>query len=578
MSDPRQELEELRRLDELERKAASQDIGEIRKAKERTNANIYAGEDVGAMGSIMRGLGGAKHAWDQAAYGLKGLFTDLSSEEKAQLEQGKAFVNQGGTAAKMGEVGGDIAMTAAPALRGAQALQVGAKMLPRAAQFLGGSLPSNMIASGVTSAALTPEDRGSAAMGGALGAGAGELAGRVLTKTLGGLASGAVTPEARRLMDQGINVPMWKATDNKIVRDLAERAKVLPVAGNVLRGQERTAFEDFNKAMATKATPPMPILDDAGNVLRWETKPVKEVGSGALNTLRSRFDDAYGALYGNRGVPVDNAFNQEIGGIVEGVKRYYPSEAEGVQGIVNKVIDTLTAPVQETVIKSGGNKVGGGLVSANMTTPITTTSVPGREVVSHQAIKTALDEVEKSLSSAWRAGNAEKAEALMAVRDSIDALRLRGLPPEVASEAASINKAYASFKQLERATGSLGAQKAGMTSPAQLLNAIKANDRSPGKSRFARGNALNQEETLLADQVLGSRLPETGPGTAEKLAPLLMFGGPMVLGDMGATALLGTKTGQRALMGQLPGQAGIRKYGNEYLIPALRAYGQAQGN
>ena len=506
------------------------------------------------------------------------MFTDLTPEDKALLERGKAFVNQGDTAAKVGEIGGDIAMTAAPALRGAQALQAGAKMLPRALSFMGGSLPANMVASGVTSAALAPEDRGSAAMGGALGAGAGEVAGRVLTKTLGGVASGAVTPEARALMDQGVNVPMWKATDNKIVRDLAERAKVLPMAGDVLRGQERSAFESFNKSMASKATPPMPVLDDAGNVLRWETKPVKEAGSEAINALRSRFDDAYGALYGNRGIPIDDAFGQEVGGILEGVKRYYPSQAGDVQGIVNKVMDTLTKPVQETVTKSGGGKVGGGLISGKLTTPVTSISEPGREVVSHQAVKTALDDVEKSISSAWRAGNAEKAESLMAVRDTIAALRQRGLPPEVAAQAQDINKAYATFKQLERANGSLGAQKAGLTSPAQMLNAIKANDRSPGKSRFARGNALNQEDTLLAEQVLGSRLPETGPGTAEKLAPLMMFGGPMILGDMGATALLGTQTGQRALMGQLPGQAGVRKYGNEYLVPALRGLGLGLGN
>ena len=172
----------------------------------------------------------------------------------------------------------------------------------------------------------------------------------------------------------------------------------------------------------------------------------------------------------------------------------------------------------------------------------------------------------------------EAADALKSLKGSIEELRTRGLPPEVASQAGPINKAYASFKQLERATGSLGAQKSGMASPTQILNAIKATDRSPGKSRFARGNAFNQKDTLLADTVLGSRLPETGPGTAEKLAPLLMFGAPMLLGDMGATTLLGTKTGQRALMGQLPGQAGLRKYGNEYLVPALRALGMTENN
>jgi hypothetical protein len=111
-----------------------------------------------------------------------------------------------------------------------------------------------------------------------------------------------------------------------------------------------------------------------------------------------------------------------------------------------------------------------------------------------------------------------------------------------------------------------------------MLNAIKANDRTPNKSGFSGGNALNQQDVLRAERVLGNRLPEVGPGTAEKLAPLLGFGLPMLAGDMGATALLGSKTGQRFLMGGLPGQAGIRQLGSEYLVPALRNIGTSIGN
>lgn len=444
MADPRQELEELRRLDELERKAASQDLGEIRTAKERTNANIYGGGDVGTMGTVMRTLGGAKHAWDQAAYGLKGLFTDLSPEEKAQLEQGKAFVNQGGTAAKVGEIGGDIAMTAAPALRGAQALQAGARVLPKAMSFLGGTLPTNMVASGVTSAALTPENRGSAAMSGALGAGAGEVAGRVLTKALGGVAANGVTPEARALMDQGINVPMWKATENKIVRDLAERAKVLPGAGHVLRGQERAAFEDFNKAMAAKATPPMPVLDDAGNVLRWETKPVKEAGSNALNTLRSRFDDAYGTLYKGRGIPVDDAYGREVADALRHTEAYFPRIAGDIQAAAKQADDILRKGTETTTTKS--------VILAENGKPIINEQL-GHATTRPESVKQAIDSIETRITSAYRRGDAESAEALKALKSSLEDLRTRGLPPEVASQGRDINRAYASFKQLERATG-----------------------------------------------------------------------------------------------------------------------------
>lgn len=548
--DPRAELEELRRLEELERKAQSQDLGEIRKAKQKAQANQYAGEDVGTMGTLMRGLGGAKAAWDQAAMGLKGMFTDLTPEDKTMLAGGKAFVEQGGPAATVGNIAGDVAMTAAPAIRAQQGIMAGARYLPQALQFVGKSLPSAMIAGGATSAALTPENRGTAAAGGALGAGAGELTGRLLTKTLGGVLTNKVTPEAQALVDQGAFVPMWKATDSKVARNLAERARVLPVTGDIIKSQERQGVESWNRILAKEATPPTPVLDDAGNVLRWTTEPVKQTGREGLNELAGKFDKAYGALYGNRGIPVDFHFGSDVANLIESTNRYYPGVAGEVQGIVNKVTDNLLTP----------DKGIGGVVSYNM-------------------VKQSLDDVEKSIQSAWRQGNAEKAEAMMALRDSIDALRMRGLPPEVAAEAADINKAYAKFKTLERAASSLGAQKqGGVVTPAQQLNSIKARDRTPGKSAFARGNAPGQQQALTAQQVYGNELPDVGPGTAEKLLPYLGFGLPMVGADFGGSLLLGTQSGQRALMGQLPGQAAVRQYGNEYLVPMLRQFGMQSGN
>lgn len=605
MMDPRAELEELRRLEELERKAAGAPAAaDGANAARRALADAYAGGDVSQMGAMERGLKGARAAFDQAAYGLGTLMPSLpiSDETRNSINQNvlvralgltmpsdkqmvdtargaKAFVDEGGAAATVGNITGEVATTLAPALRTQQALMAGARVLPQALQGIGRSLPSAMIAGGATSAALTPEDRDTAALGGALGAGAGELSGRVLTRTLGGAMSNRVTPEAQALMEQGAFVPMWKGTDSRIARNLAERAKVLPVAGNVIRQQERAGIESWNRILMREATPPTPVLDDAGNVLRWTVEPVENVGREGLNELGNRFERAYGALYGNRGIPIDETFGREIDSLVTGVERYYPSQANDVQGIVNRVVDTLTGPVQNTVRQTGGGPVGSGRITSRMTEPVVTTTTPGREVVSYQAVKTALDDVDRSIQSAWRQGNAEKAESLMALRDSIDALRTRGLPPEVASEAADINRAYAKFKTLERAASTLGAQKAGgVVTPAQQLSSIKARDRTPSKSAFARGNAPGQQQALTAQDVYGNQLPDVGPGTAEKLAPLMMFGAPMLLGDLGATSLLGTQTGQRFLMGQLPGQAAMRQYGNEYLIPALRQFGMQAGN
>lgn len=582
--DPRQELEELRRLEELESRLASQDLGEVRKQKQASQANLYAGQDVGQMGSIMRGLGGAKVALDRAAMGLKGMFTDLTPEDQALLAQGKAFLDQGGTAATVGNIGGDVALMAAPALRAQQGLAAGAKFLPKAMQFVGGRLPSAALSSGAVSAAMAPEDRTGAFIGGAVGGAAGDVAGRVLTKTLGGVVSDKVSPAARELMDQGANVPMWKAVDEgtragRVLRNAAERAKVLPVAGDLVRGQERSALESWNRILVKEATPPMPVLDDAGRVLRFEyDKPVTEVGSAGLRELSKRFDDAYGALYGSRGVPVDRTFTSQLKGIVSDSAAYMPSVADDVAGVVRKVEDTLLGIVSPTVTKQGGQPVGKGLVSSRIKTPVTRTVELGREAIPHTNVKNALDEVNKAITSAYKSGNGEKAEALISVRSAIESLRARGLPPEVASQADEINKAYAKFKTLSRASSMLGAQKqGGVVTPGQQLNAIRARDKSPDKAAFSRGTAAGQQQALTAQQVYGDRLPDVGPGTAEKLLPFIGMGLPMMGMDAGATALLGTQAGQNLLMGKYGLQGGVRQY-SPYLIEALRNYGAAVGN
>lgn len=143
--------------------------------------------DVSELPWYERLAGGGKVAWDRAAYGLKNMFTDLTPEEKALLEGGKAFVNQGGAAAKTGEIGADIAMTAVPGYRAQQAittgLRTGATMLPRAAQAVTNAAAPYLGAMGsgaMVGAVTSPEDASKGALTGAASGAVGELGGRVL--------------------------------------------------------------------------------------------------------------------------------------------------------------------------------------------------------------------------------------------------------------------------------------------------------------------------------------------------------------------------------------------------------------
>ncbi|NBW13978.1 MAG: hypothetical protein EBR82_38840 [Caulobacteraceae bacterium] len=196
-------------------------------ALNRALASSYAGQDVGQMGTLMRGLGGAKVALDRAALGLKGLVTDLSPEDKALLEQGKAFVNQGGTAANVGNIAGDVAIGAVPAMRAQQLVAKGASVLPRALAIIGNPVSSAAIGGGATAAALTPENRGEAGALGAAGGALGEVGGRVAS----GLYSGGkalVEPFYQSGRERILKRSLERfATDPNAVRAAAANPQIL---------------------------------------------------------------------------------------------------------------------------------------------------------------------------------------------------------------------------------------------------------------------------------------------------------------------------------------------------------------
>lgn len=574
--DPREELAALRRMAELEQKANSARQAKIdaQIAEDKKLLDPAAG-----MSTFDRFMVGAGAQADRALSGVKKLIPGVDESQQSKDDRAiyQRYRDNLGTAGALGEVATDVALTAIPVTRGMQLTNAGIRMLPRAAQIIGkgGVLPA-ALAGGTVSAALDPDSRGGAFAGGAAGGAIGQGVGNLLTKTMGGVVSNSVTPEAKALMDQGVSVPLWKATDSRILRDVAERAKVLPVVGNMMRGQERRSFEDFNRLMANRAVPNTPILDDAGNVLRWEKgAKVKGIGSDALEDLSGRFNNAYDALYKGRTIPIDSEYKAGVDSILDNLRNYKPDILGQVEGRVRQIHDPLSdvTKLQTTTIPT------------QTTNTLMNTQIPGQTIqsgghvgVGADSIKEAIQKAHGEASLLARDGKNEAAQVLRDYAGQLENLRIRGLPPEVSSEAAGINKAYATYKQLQRANAHIGAQSAGVTSPRQMLNAVKAGDRSVDKGAFSAGNALNQQDVLRADQVLGSRIPEVGPGTAEKLLPAIGFGLPMLGYDAGLTALLGTKTGQKALMGQLPGQSAIRKYGNEYLVPALRSFGVAEGN
>ena len=142
--------------------------------------------------------GGAKHAWDRAAAGLEGILkapiesitgTPLGRDvTPTQLEQGRQFIKQTGPASTVGEVAGDVAITAPSIARAAGlALPLTRKALATAAT------------GGATGLVTTPGGSLMPAATGAAGAAIPGVAGSVLPK--------AVSAAARRQRSLATGIP-----------------------------------------------------------------------------------------------------------------------------------------------------------------------------------------------------------------------------------------------------------------------------------------------------------------------------------------------------------------------------------
>lgn len=227
---PEQAKVELDRLLAEEKSASEADMQRI--ADPRAGLSNLEGVAIGAGASV-----------DRAIRGVTGLFGADNTEGKEDAELYRK--HHPGTAATVGEVGGDIAMSVAPLVG------PGGRLL-QATKALGRFAPAAAdIAYNVGYNALTaPEDRGMAA---ALG-GAGATAGRVLNRAVGG----AVRPSAagQAMMDKGVRLTPGQAGEGMMGKAAKGYERILetqPVVSMAVEGAKKRAVQDWNKVIGVGA-------------------------------------------------------------------------------------------------------------------------------------------------------------------------------------------------------------------------------------------------------------------------------------------------------------------------------------
>jgi hypothetical protein len=463
--------------------------------------------------AMMRGLRGANVALTRGGYGLKGLFSDLTPEERAKLEAGEAYMQEAGFAPKVGKFATEVAEYAGgPATAGLKGLAL------RTGQAVG------------TGYALSPEEREfNAAM-----AGAGQLGGEGLLGLTGQAIRGVTaTPAAKAMMEKGI-VPTVGQALGKPYKWIEDIASSLPlVRPSAMEAQER-GMESFTKASLQSIVDdlnrgvPEDVTSIAANGARTTVPQMRvnvdiEPGAKGFKDVKQAVSNAYTRIVENSSGEMTPEFQQGIEGVRE-LASVLPEERR-------RQLDNIIADIYRRF--ESGKRTGGEQLKiidsklGNLSNQYS--KVGGDEGFIGDAAQELRDQLHKMIAS----------------QDEGAALALK-----------NANNAWFKVKTMEKAmTSSVGDE---LATPASLLQALRQKNRA----QFATGTMPMQEFATQAQQVLGGKLPNSFSG--ERLGMQDVFaagiaGLPIAGGMYGAGKAYYSPAVQRRLVESTIAEPGLRR-------------------
>lgn len=344
---------------------------------------------------------------------------------------------------------------------------------PLAAVSPGGPLVMRMVAGGALGAAagatqpviegqdqFWTEKGKQMALGGVLGAAAAPVA-----AGLSRVISPNVRPEVELLRKAGVTPTPGQIAGGALQRS-EEKLSSLPILGDAIKGAQRSAVEDLNRAAYSRALTPI-----GGKV-------PTEIGRSGVAAVEQKLSDAYDALLPKLRFQADDVFSSEVARIRDMVQTLPDAEIAQFERIMKNQLSGKLTPQ--------------GLASG--------------ETI--KVVESQLGKIAKGYKGDPSFDKRQLGAAIEEIQSSIRA-SLERTNPEHARELSKINTGWANFARIRDAAGRLGS-KEGIMSPAQLAGAVRAGDRSVGKGAYARGNALMQDLSDAAVNVLGPKYPDSG--------------------------------------------------------------------
>ncbi len=335
----------------------------------------------------------------------------------------------------------------------------------------------------------------------------GGAAGAAVAAPVYGVAN-VVAPQIRRalqtLRQEGVRPTVGQMAGG-MVRRLEEGAKSVPIAGSMIRGAEMRALQDFNRGAINHALRP------AGLRLGPKDAVGREGVDKAWDLINKSYDEVLDAI---PAVRVDEAFRKQFADTMTRAQNRLGQDA--MRDFINALDDIRSLPsVQSGKVLTGQE---------------------ARKIVGE--LRPMADKLSKSNTP----NIAEAGTLLGNVRRSLNNLLKRNASPDQAAQLTGLDRARAGFDPIMKASKADAANR-GIFTPNQYIREIRKQSTQSGRTDFQRGRALNQEFGEAAQEVIPSRVPDSG--TPERLAT-------MGLGYAGGTGMINPVAAAAAGVGVLP--------------------------
>ena len=302
-----------------------------------------------------------------------------------------------------------------------------------------------------------------AAWGGGLGV-AGNAIGRVVGPW--------ITPQAEHLRQAGVTL-----TPGEMLGGYAKRAEDVatsaPFVGSFVRGRQAEGIQSFNRAAVRQALAP-------DRVVSQRMPHDAEVGYELMQAARDQLSRRYGEVVPRMRA---NALDAQLVTDLRRIAAAVPgSRFNRFRDAISRHIDDSTDPATNIISGRGMQNALEGLRDE------------GRRLMTSQG------------SHAY---DYDLGRALGLASDALVRAAARSTSARTMGDFRRLQTAYAGFARLRDAASRTGADM-GTFTPAHLMAAVRAGDRSAGKGATATGRALLQDLAAPAKSVMTRRVSDSG--------------------------------------------------------------------